>query len=285
MPSYKRLYPGGGYILGIWPLALLGVGLGWGVANKELRRFENIAAMDLLSALDGPEKQLTVRTKPEGPFGPAFADFARGTIIASKFSTEGLPLFTDPDLAKTGTLRKLELRLSDFTLRGLQVETLEATIPNCKFDRNLALRHQQIRLSRSGVGTGFVRVRQESLEPFILKKVREIKRVKVKLDRGKAWVEGYGEFLVAKTEFLVVADLSIEDGTKLNLTNARVILGWQKADDLAKKVLLDALNPVVDLRKDLELYDAVYLRDIELKDGYLKASGDTKIPDRPVRKP
>lgn len=261
-------------------LLFVGVVL-WGGTSRAIREFETKAARDIAAQLGGERRQVSVRTKPEGPFGPLFSDLASATITATDFTTEGLPLFTDPERPKTGNLRRLNIELRNFALKGLQIESLSASIPGCKFDRDLALRERQIRLSRSGTGTGTVVVRQEALEPFILRKVREIKRVKVQLGRNKAWIEGYGEFLIAKTEFLVVADLQIEDGTKLNLANARVVFGWQKADEFAKKVLLDALNPVVDLRRDLDLFDAIELTGIELKDGKMTATGNTRIPDRP----
>ncbi len=268
-------------MLSVNPLLLFGLIGVFGAARNEVRRFEDHVSSDIASQLGGDQKVVTVRTKPEGPFGPAFADLAHATITAKNFTTEGLPLFTDPELPKTGTVRKLNLELSNFELNGLRIQRLSAAIPDCRFDAGLAMKSRQIRLSQSGTGRGWVEVLEQDLEPFILKKVREIKRVKVKLDRHKAWIEGYGEFLIAKTEFLVVADLEIEQGTRLNLTNARVIFEWQKADPFAQKALIDALNPVVDLQKDLDLYDAFFLEKLELKGGKLRAEGQTKIPNRP----
>lgn len=272
-------------ILGLSPLLLFGLIGTYGTVRNEIRRFENEVARDIAGQLGGDEKVVSIRTKPEGPFGPLFADLARASISASNFSTEGLPLFTDPERSKSGTIRRLDLNLSNFTLKGLRIERLEAQIPDCRFDAGLAQRERQIRLSQSGTGRGWVEVLEKDLAPFILKKVKEIKRVEVKLDRGKAWIEGYGEFIIAKTDFLVVADLTIEEGTRINLENAKVIFGWRKADPAAQKVLLDALNPVVDLRKDLDLYDAFYLEKIELKGGKMRAEGKTRIPNRPNREP
>lgn len=265
------------------PLVILG--LGFGAARSEIQRIERDAAADLASQLRGEEKSVRVRTTLNGPFGAFFSDIRVGTITAERFETDGLPLFVEPERSQAGFLRELRLELRDFRLRGLRVESLRATIPECRFDRELALRRRQIRLSRSGIGTGEVRIRQEDLAEFIPRKVKEIKRCLVRLDRGKVWVEGYGEFLVAKTEFLVVADLKIVDGTQLHLDNARVVFGWQKADAFAQKVLLDAMNPVVDLRRDLGLFDAFQFERVTLRDGFLTATGTTRIPVRPTPAP
>ena len=263
----------------IVPLLLFG--LTYGAVHREVQVFERHAAADIMEQLQGEKRTVEVKTQINQPFGALFADLRRATIRASHFSTDGLPLFTDPERPKSGTVRELRIELSDFTLKGLRIESLNSSIPDCKFDRDLALRKKQIRLSRSGVGRGVVTILEEDLAKFIPKKVREIKRCSVKIGRGKVWVEGYGEFLIAKTEFLVVADLEIEDGVRLNLTNARVVLGWQKADEMSRKVLLDAMNPVVDLQKDLGLLDAFMLQSVVCLNGRLVATGLTKIPDRP----
>ncbi|PMY18355.1 hypothetical protein C1X37_33915, partial [Pseudomonas sp. FW305-3-2-15-A-R2A1] len=85
------------------------------------------------------------------------------------------PLFVEPKRSKRGWVRKLSLDLSDFTLNGLRVERLAATIPDCNFDMSLAAREKRIRVSKSGTGSGEVVVLAADLERFVLKKFREIK--------------------------------------------------------------------------------------------------------------
>lgn len=267
------------------PLLILAAALGIGgtVVNHEVRNFERKAASDIAAQLSGDQKFVHVKTKQSGPLGPLFTDVAKATIYAKDFRCDGLPLFTEPERNKQGILRELNIELDNFEMRGLRIEALRAKIPDCRFDKTLALRKRQIRLSRSGVGEGWVRVSQGALEPWILANVREIKEVKVKLRDGKAWVEGYGEFLVATTRFVVVADLIPVNSTQIVLSNANVIFGYRKADELAKKAILDALNPVVDLKKDLDLLDTFALQRIELKEGRMTAYGKTKIPTLPPR--
>ncbi len=262
-------------------LPILIFGLGYGAASKEVRVFERRAASDIYNQLGGENRTVEIKTKLNLPFGAFLGTLDQATITAKHFSTEGLPLFTDPGLPKTGHVRKLGIELEDFVLKGLRIDRLSSVIPDCRYDRDLAVKRKQIRLSKSGIGDGWVRILEADLARYIPTKVKEIKRCIVKLDKNKAWVEGYGEFLIAKTDFLVVADLVIEDGVRLNLANARVVFGWRKADDFSKKVLLDAMNPVVDLQKDLGLLDAFFFERIEISGGALIAHGKTKIPDRP----
>lgn len=262
--------------------AILGAALfalGWGGINREIGSFERIAAADIAQLLEGDNKSVVVKTKLNGPFGGVFADLYKGRIIAKDFNTNGLPLFADATYQRTGFIRFLEIELSNFSMNGLHIESLNSSIPNCWFDRDLAIKKKQIRLSRSGVGTGAVVITQEALQEYIPLTVPEIKRCTVKLEKNKVWVEGFGEFLIAKTEFWLVADLVPVDLYKLELRNARVNFGWKRVDGIAAQTLLDALNPVVDLQKDLGLFDTFAVTKITTKNGKLQAEGITRIPD------
>src|SRR5262249_41423786 len=150
--------------------------------------------------------QVQVTVEPDG-LGVLWGALDRATIRASDFSVEGLPLFVEPERSRAGRCGNLTIDLINFRLKGLRVDSLHASIPACRYDRGLALRSKTVRLSKSGLGTGTVRVLQNDLGDFILRKFHEIKRVSVKADRGVVWVEGYGEFLIVKSNFTVIADL------------------------------------------------------------------------------
>jgi hypothetical protein len=257
-----------------WLLGLFGGLFLFGAS--EVRRFENAAARDVRSKLQGDAK-VSVRIRPAGISGA----LASATIRASNFTTDGLPLFTEPDRSTRGRVQELRLMLTDFVLRGLRVESLEAKIPDCRFDYALAVRRGQIRLSRSGTGTGNVVVLEKDLEAFILRKYREIKRVTVLIDRGRVKVSGHGEFIILAADFEVDAALAAPEGNKLALVDTKITLNGAPADPFASQALLKILNPVVDFNRDLGLYDAIKVERIVLEDGTLQASGATRIPDLP----
>lgn len=260
-------------------LASMGLLGGWGKIT--VRQFEQSAAADIRAQLQGENVFVDVKTVLSGLIDGPQGDVARGTIRARHFRTPGLPLFTEPERSTRGILRELRLELDDFYLGNLRIESLRATIPDCRYDYPLATRKRIIRLSRSGVGTGEVVLLAQDLEAFILKKFREIKTVKVTLDRDKVTVEGDGEFVLLKTRFLVIAKLGSPTGTTLELQHAKIFFDDRPADDFARDTLLKALNPVVDLRNDLKLYDAISVEGVEIGQGRLRAWGKTKIPVRP----
>ncbi len=257
-------------------------GLGSGLFAQQKAVFERAAARDILSRLEGAGAKVRVRVQPRG-LAAAWGELESARIEASNFSLSGLPLFVEANRPKAGILDRLELRLQNFTLKGLEVKSLTADIPHCRYDFGLARRSKEIRLSRSGIGVGSVEITEAALGRYILRKFHDIKTCQVKVDRGVIWVEGYGEFLIAKTKFEVIARVTVQDRTKLILTDPKIFFDWVRADPTAAAGLLKILNPVVDLRKDLGLYDAVSVEKIECEGGILRASGATKIPDLPAK--
>ncbi len=266
----------------IFGFLLAAFGVLSGAAKLEVRGFELAAGREILTKLEGPDKLVNIQTKLNGVIGGPAGDLREVTIFASHFTTPGLPLFTEPHRSKKGRIGLLKLELKDFSLKALRIESLSAAIPECRYDYALAISKRQMRLSKSGTGDGQVIILAKDLERFILYKFKEIKRVTVKIENDKVFVEGYGEFALLTTNFLVIATLASPGGRVLELANARIFFDDRPADSASSRVLLNKLNPVVDFAADLGLYDAITLKGMHLKDGVLRAWGDTKIPDLPL---
>ena len=263
------------------PLLLLALfGFGLGIGNAEISRFEREAAAEISAGLSGDSRKVQVDVVPDG-LAVVWGSLSRATITASDYSLEELPFFTDPERSQSGRIGELRLRLSNFHLRGLRIEELRADIPGCRYDFGLARSERTFRLSRSGVGTGSVKILEQDLADYIVLKYAEVKSATVRVYKDVVWVEGYGEFLIFKTDFAIIAKLTAVDGTKLNLTDAKIYFDWRRADPASAQALLDLLNPVIDLDADLRLHGAISVTSIRLRDGVLVIDGETKIPVRP----
>jgi hypothetical protein len=258
-------------------LALFGGVLYFG--KIEVAGFEKAAAADLVTRLAGDDVRVQVQAKigPEAIWG----DVARVSIEASGFEADGLPLYTEPKRSRRGVIRNLDIRLSDFRIRGLRIESLSATIPDNRFDFSLALRKRQMRLTRSGEGTGEVVVSEADLADFILLKYKFIDHCTVQIENDKIYVDGSGDFGLFKSGFSVVAKLEPLDGSKLMLTFARISFDGMLVDDARRDLMIKAINPVVDLDRDLELHGALYVEKLILEDGRMKAIGRARIPEMP----
>lgn len=260
------------------PFALLG--LGFMAADAEIAKFERAAAEEIALQLEGPNKRVTVEAVPEG-LSAAWGALDSATIEATDFSLKQLPFFTEPERSQAGRLDLLRIRLRDFTMRGLRISELSADIPGCRYDLGLARGQKTFRISKSGEGTGWVKVGEKELADYIVEKYAEVKSATVRVYNDVVWVEGYGEFLIVNTKFTVIAKLTPIEGTKLVLTDAKIYFDWVRADDAASKVILDLLNPVVELHDELGLYGAIHVTDVRLRDGFVLASGRTRVPERP----
>ncbi len=257
------------------PILLFAAGVG--LLDSQLVQQERRASSDIAAKLSGEHKKVAVRIEPHLSWGHVKS----AEIRAQNFSLDELPLWTEPERSRAGKLDLLSLRLENFLLKGLNILELSADIPASRFDLQEVLRHGRIRLSQSGAGIGKVRISERALADWILKKYKEIKRCTVQVKQDVVWVEGYGEFLIVKSEFAVIASLKPVGGTAFVLDRAKIFFNWQRADPLAAKALLDLLNPVVDLKEDLGLADAMMVEGIKCRDGVLEAWGEAKIPARP----
>lgn len=260
---------------------MLGMAVLFGVRDAGIQSFERRAARAVAERLEGPDKKVAVDVKT----GLEWGRVDRARITASQFSLDGLPLFTEPDRSQFGKLDLLELRLSDFRLRGLQVQELSADIRGSRFDLGAATGPGQLILSKSGAGRGQVSVRQEDLAAWIPSKVREIKQCSVALAEGQATVAGDGEFLIVKTPFRVQASLEVREGSQVWLTRAKIWFRDEAVEGPAAEAVLKVMNPIIDLNKDLGLAGAIQVDTLDLSSGMLTAAGEVRIPERPGTRP
>lgn len=258
-------------------IGLAGLGL-WRAANAEIHRFERLAAEEITAKLAGEARKVTIRANagPEAIFG----DVHRVTLSATRFEANGLPLYTEPKRSHAGSVSDFEIDLSDFTLRGLHVARLRASIPDCRFDLPLAVRHHNFRLSRSGEGTGEVVVAEQDLQSFILAKFHGVKDIVVHADRDKLFIEGRADILMLSANFALAARLMPDHG-RLLIRYPHLSLNGQPAGEAMVQVLTNFLNPVVDLNRDLGLAGAMDVDRLVLRDGLIRATGRIRIPTQP----
>lgn len=260
---------------------LLGAALLFLVGAGEVRRFERNVARDLSSRLEGEERSVTVSTKPAGLFGYTDGRLDRVTVTASKFRVQGIPFFTDPSLSQGGRVKRVVLKLDNFHLRGLMVDKLRGEIPNCRFDWPHARSKGALRVSRSGIGTVTVTLSEKEIEAYLLRKYSGLKSASLRLKDGKAHIVGRGEFGPIRAGFEVSASIVSTDGSGLHFADAAILLENQIAGPDVGAMLLAALNPIVDLDKDLMLYGAIRIENVVLGNGLLVASGRLLIPEQP----
>jgi hypothetical protein len=252
----------------------------FGFGAVTLKNFEHSAAHEIGEKLVGDHKSVSIGVTYPGLLSPAIGEIGTATIRAAHFRCEGLPLFTEPKRSKKGTIDNLRLDLSDFYLRDLRCERFMADIPNCRFDFALAATQRKVRLSKSGLGAGSVELKVVDLGPYILKKDRDIKTVEVTTEGDWIRVKGFGLFLVLNADFDVKAKITT-NGSQLLLSDCIIRIDNKETDLESQQALINALNPVIDFAKDLDLYDAVDAKTVQIIGNTIKVTGRVKIPDLP----
>jgi hypothetical protein len=257
------------------------VGLLFGVGSSEVRRFENAAARDISSRLEGSAKQVKVRTKMD-PFQAVGGHLKSATVTASAFSTSGLPFFVQPEGSQRGRLDELKMQLADFELTGLRVKSLDVRIPGCRFDFGLAQRKGRVRLTKSGVGKGTVEVTEDALRDFVLKRSPAIQTMAVHLKNGFVEIDGRGKFGLFQARVRVVGRLVTPDGNLIEIVDAKAMIDDTEATPETTALLLKQVNPVLDLDRELKLFGALRVQKIELEGGILRAEGIAIVPNEPL---
>lgn len=262
-------------------LALGAIGLFGLFGGSEVHRYERDAARDLSSMLGGPSRKVAVTTRPRGLCGYATGDLARATIDASLFDTPELPLFTEPDRPKDGRLGRLELRLHDFTLAELHVESLSANIPSCRYDLRLARSARKIRLSESGEGEGQVLLSQDDLAGYAAFKYPFLKGLRVRLlPAGLLEMNGVADMLAFQAPFEASGRLALDGPRKIILLDPHMSMNGWPVDAKTLDSLLGRVNPLIDLDRDLHLHGAMDLTSLEVLDGFVQAWGIARVPVR-----
>ena len=72
------------------------------------------------------------------------------------------------------------------------------------------------------------------------------------------------------------------DGATLRLEDCRIMMNGEKPDQASEQALINALNPVIDFAKDLDLLDAVKAETVLIKNDAVVVRGQVKIPEMPI---
>lgn len=253
------------------------------VSTFAIRQFEKRAVAQLEQQLGGGQVQ--VRIKTDGIFGGAAGQVRSLRVEASKFAIDGLPIGIEPQYPKDGRIGMLELHLTDFVLTGLPVEELRVRIPDMRFDKNLAVNRQRLRLTQSGEGEAYASITEDGLRTYLLKKFAALSEVKVTLASNHAIVEGDAVLFFGPTRFRAEGKLSPREGRYLDLMDARVDFNGIRVSDSEAQALVRLLNPVIDENRDLHLNDAVTITEVRLEKGRMIVTGRARAPAMAAEQP
>ena len=254
-------------------ITLLGLVLFSGFAAERARY---AARRDLERAIPGSSFQVSV--VPRGFLGLAVGEVDSATVRGKGFAVQNLPFTVEPRGGLLARLRTLKLELSDISLRDLPVKTLTASIPRVQVDGFRVLFNGHFTIRGAESGTGVAVITAEGLREFMAKKRPEFRELTVKLTPGEALVSGHAAVFLGPTPLEARVKIGVSEGRYLNAADAIVKLNGKEIPALLTQRLLQGLNPIIDVDRDLGLGDWLYVTSAEVGEGILTVRGRVTIP-------
>lgn len=250
-------------------------------AKEYTRRLERAAERQILQQLGG-NGQVQVRIQPRwGAVGVLLARAETIRVHASGFRTAQMPFFTElPVPAWRGEADSVQIVLEDFHLGGLPVRRLEATIPGVSLDSRAAAFRLRIRLFGAGWGTGWVTIDEEGLSEFVRRRLPEVQSPRVWITSSEIRLSGELMALLTPWRFEAWGKVGVRNGRQVVIENMQISMEGEQLPPAVVQKVITALNPVLDVERDLRLSSAFVVERVELKDGFLKLIGRATVPPR-----
>ncbi|GIV15476.1 MAG: hypothetical protein KatS3mg022_0911 [Armatimonadota bacterium] len=245
------------------------------------RRLERSAERQILQQLGGIG-QVQVHIQPRwGALGVLLARAETIRVHASGFHTAQMPFFTEaPVRAWQGKADRVQIVLEDFYLGGLPVRHMEATIPGVSLDSREAALRLRIRLFSAGWGNGWVTLDEESLNEFIKRRLPEVRSPHVRVTPSEVRITGQLVVLLTPWQFEVTGGVGVREGRQVVVENVQVRVEGEDLPSAVVQKIVDTLNPVLDVQRDLRLGGAFVVERVEQGNGFVKLIGRATVPPR-----
>lgn len=252
-----------------------------GSANEYTRRLERATERQILQQLGG-SGQVQVHIQPRwGAMGVLLARARTIWVHASGFRTTHMPFFTEPPIpAWRGEADRVQIVLEDFHLGGLPVRRLEATIPGVSLDSRQAAFRLRIRLFEAGWGSGWVTIDEEGLTEFVKRRLPEVRSPQVRVTPWEVSIIGELAALLTTWRFEARGRLAVRNGRQVVIDHVQVSMEGEQLPASVVQKVVSALNPVLDVERDLHLGSAFVVERVEQGDGFLTLRGRATVPPR-----
>jgi hypothetical protein len=252
-----------------------------GGAREFTRRLERAAERQILQQLGG-SGQVRVHIEPRwGALGVWLARADTITVRASGFHAAEVPFFTEtPVPAWQGRAESVQIVLERFSLKGFPVRRLEATIPDVSLDSRAAAFRLKIRLFGAGWGEGRVVLDEEDLATFVKRRLPEVHSPQVRVTASEIYITGDLAALLTVWRFEAKGRVAVRDGRQVVIDNAQVRVEGEDLPPAVVQKVISALNPVLDVERDMNLGSMFVVERVEQEDGFVKLIGRATVSPR-----
>lgn len=246
------------------------------IGRGAVREIEKSAAREIQQRIGG---EIEVRIRLAGANGLTRGTLSQLIVNARGFTLDGFPFTLQPERPRSGHIRRFILNLHDARLRGLRAESAYGEIPDVYYDRHLALTKRIFRLSATGKGHAQIVVNESDLADYIRRKYAPyLREVRVQIRPEQTIVEGRALLIGSEVAFRAVGTLAPREGVYLDLTSAELTIEGAPLPPPALELLRQWFNPIIDLNRDLGIYDGLSIAQVVSEMGKMKAIGSVWIP-------
>ncbi len=242
-----------------------------------LREIEKTAAREIRERLGGGEIQ--VKIEPDGVDGLVQGRLNTLTVRARDFTLNGLPFTLTPERPQSGRIRQFVILMENARLRGLRAEWATAVIPEVRYDKGLALSRRIFRLSATGIGTCEIVVNEADLAAYLQRKyATSLREVAVQITPEQTTVQGIVALFGSEVRFRAVGTLAPRNGRYLDLAEVTIEIEGANLPPESANLLRQFLNPIIDIDRDLGIYDGIAVERVQSELGRMRALGKVWIP-------
>ena len=155
---------------------------------------------------------------------------------------------------------------------------MTASIHNLRFDLGEAMDHHRIVITQGGSGPCEVKLSQSSLTKFALRRLPIFQSVQMSLEGNRITAGGQMQWQGKLVPFTATGSLSIVDGVKLEVEDARLVIDSKPLSADATKFFLATLNPLLDLNRDLHLDNGVTMTSVRYEAPFFVIDGTATVP-------
>lgn len=253
-----------------------------GIADEHTRRLERAAERQILAQL-GSTGTMHVQIEPRwGALGVLLARAKSIRVEAEGFRTAQMPFFTEPPVhAWQGKVGQVHILFRDFSVAGVPIRRFEANLPDVTLDSRAAAFHLRVRLFHAGWGAGWVELDEEGLLAFVRRRLPEVQSPVVRITPTEVQIEGELSALLVPWRFWASGRVQVSaDGLRLLLTDVQLQLEGKSLPAGVTQKVISALNPVLDVARDLGLGSAFRIEKAELRPGFIRLIGRATVPPR-----
>lgn len=191
---------------------------------------------------------------PRGMFGLLVDDIWAVDVFGEGVVCDYLPFYREPKAGWKGHTRHLRLHLTNFTLAGLPIDSMEADVPFVKFDYAEALYHDRLVIRNADAGRMEVTIGEAGLTAFISNKFKQtLSDVNIVISNNQLTLSANLLLLGTGTKLDASGSIAPRDGRYLDLIQPEIRINGKPAQPTLLKGILSRINPILDAEKDLNV--------------------------------